>query len=490
MIAGGNVSECFDTRRVFVIVLALGLFTMAARNVTDPDIWWHLRTGQIISQTHAFVHADPYSFTRHGRPWVNHEWLSDLLIYGLYRAAGWGGLIAVFGAVSAATLMLTFLRSPGQPYFAALALVVGAYAAAPGWGVRPHTISLLLASIFLLVLERSEENSRGLPWLIPLTLLWVNLHAEYALGIALILLFLAGEGMEAACGLKNVRAARLRLRNLGMVLLGCLAVVALNPNGLRMYVYPISTLRSPAMQEYIAEWASPNFHEARYLPFALMVLAILFLLSTSRTKLRMRDLLLLLALTAGSLRSVRHISIFVLIAAPILSNLIQNWWHEHGWHFAAKASTSTPRRVFNALVLASFLGFAGVRIHSVVGHQAQTEAENFPAAAAAFLASAHLPGPIFNHYNFGGYFIWKLYPDYPVYIDGRADLYGDQFLHDFAGTYYVRDAAWDKPIQQWKIRTIVLPPDAPLVAALKLSGAWTQAYGDSQATVLTKKRQP
>ena len=68
-------------RRVFVAILGLGLFAMAARNVTDPDVWWHLRTGQLILQNHALFHTDPYSFTRFGQPWIDHEWLSQLLIF-------------------------------------------------------------------------------------------------------------------------------------------------------------------------------------------------------------------------------------------------------------------------------------------------------------------------------------------------------------------------------------------------------------------------
>ncbi len=463
---------------------------MAARNVTDPDVWWHLRTGELIAQTHAFVHADPYSFTRQGQPWVNHEWLSDLLVYGIYRAGGWGGLIVVFGAITSLTLMLVFLRSPGKPYFAALALILGAYASAPGWGVRPHTISLLLASVFLSVLERSEERPRLLWWSIPLTLLWVNLHAEYALGIALLALFLFGEMLDAAFGIRDWSSLGSRLRSLAIALVACLVVVPINPNGLRMFTYPVETLRSVAMQKYIAEWASPNFHEAKYLPFAAMLLGILFFLSVSPKRIRARDLLLVLVFGAGALRSVRHVSAFVLVAVPILSGLAQSWWHEQMRKPNAVSPRSGQRLAMNATVLTAFLVFALVRVRTVVVHQEATEVENFPAGAATYLASRQPPGPIFNHYNFGGYFIWKLYPQYQVFIDGRADLYGDDFLHDFARTYYVTDPDWERPIRDWRIQTVILPPDAPLIAALKLSHRWDEVYVDSQAIILTRSSRP
>src|ERR1700704_7015941 len=107
------MTRLFETRRVFVAILALGLFTMAARGITDPDVWWHLRTGQLILQNHSLFHTDPYSFTRFGQPWINHEWLSEVLLFGLYRVAGFGGLTGAFVVVISGTFLLVFLRSSG-----------------------------------------------------------------------------------------------------------------------------------------------------------------------------------------------------------------------------------------------------------------------------------------------------------------------------------------------------------------------------------------
>src|SRR6266481_7098925 len=91
------------TGRVFLSVLFLGLLAMAARNVVDPDVWWHLKTGQYIAEHHSVPHRDPFSYTRAGQPWVAHEWLTDLLLYQIHRITGWGGgLIVIFSTVLAA----------------------------------------------------------------------------------------------------------------------------------------------------------------------------------------------------------------------------------------------------------------------------------------------------------------------------------------------------------------------------------------------------
>jgi hypothetical protein len=482
------VSKWLETRRVFVMVLALGLFAMGTRGMTDPDAWWHLRTGERIVTTLHVPHNDPYSYTRYGQPWVAHEWLSDVLIYSVYRLSGWPGLVVFFGLITTATMLLLFARCPGRPYIAGAVTAWAAIASLPLWGVRPLMLSLLLASIFLVILERSDAHPNWLWWTPPLMLLWVNLHAEYALSLALLALFLAGGVLDVALGAETWAHAAPRLRNLGLVLAVCVALVPLNPNGVQMYVYPLRTLYSSAMQQYIAEWASPNFHQGRFLPVLLLMLAILLGLGLAPRRMRPREVLLLLVMTGAVLRSVRHITIYVLVAAPILAQLAQALLQERerAWLTSARARAFPGKTLLNAGLLLAVAIFTLARVSYVLRHQADMEAESFPAAALAFLAAQKPPGPVLNHYNWGGYMIWKLYPEYRVYIDGRADLYGDAFMQRFAATYYLRPG-WQQELEHWQIRTVVLPPAAPLVAALRAAPDWRRAYEDSQAVVLVRR---
>lgn len=478
------------THRLFAIILALGLFGLAVRNVTDPDVWWHLRTGQWIVQTHSVPRSDPFSFTRFGQPWVAHEWLSEVLIYSVYRVAGWGGLITGFATIIAASLLLAFIRCPGRPYVAALATIWGAAASAPTWGVRPQMFSFLFAALFLLLLEKSDRRPNVLWWVVPLTLLWVNLHGAYFVGSALLILFLVGGMLDVAFGFEEWRDARPRLRRIALMAAACVAVVPLNPNGARMYWYPLETLRFAAMQRQVHEWLSPNFHAAKQFPLLLMLLAIMAVLPFSTRRLRPRELLLLVVMTGAALHSNRHVAIFVLVAVPILSGLAEGWLGPRGLipQPGLANRTAVPAKlVWHAVVLAAFVVFTGVRVRSVINGQEASETHNFPAAAVSFLLDQRPPGPILNHYDWGGYFIWKLYPVYQVYIDGRADLYEDALLQPRAATYYLTDH-WQEPFEHWGIRTVVLPPDAPLVTALRSDPAWKQIYVDGQAAILTRTR--
>jgi hypothetical protein len=485
------MKELFQTRRVFVFILTLGLFIMAARSATDPDLWWHLRTGQLTVQNHRVFHNDPYSFTRFDEPWVDHEWLSQVFIFALYRVAGWGGLITGFAAIIAAAFLLVFRRSPGQPYVAGAVTVWGALATIPCWGVRPQMLTLLLASIFLLLLERSYERPKLLWWLPLLTLLWVNLHAGFAVGIAFLLLFLIGDALDLALGYKDPQLSPARFRQLALITAICAAVVPLNPYGLQMYRYPFETLHSRAMLAYIGEWLSPNFHEPRYLATLLLILATVVLPALSPRRLRPRELLLLTVTTYAALRSVRHIPIYVLVAVPLLSGMIEACLRAKGKTALLDAPryTVTPvMRTLNAVLLAGFLFFTLARLHSMIVRQTENETKEFPAAAASFLMASRPPGPLLNHYNWGGYFIWKLFPVYKVYIDGRADLYGDTFMDQFAASYYLKGKSWQDPLTEWGIRTVVLPPDAPLIVALRGMPAWKEIFADKQAVVLARVR--
>jgi hypothetical protein len=479
-----------NTRRTFLAVVFLGIVALAARSASDPDVWWHLKTGQLIAQTRTVPHVDSFSFTRAGYPWVAHEWLTELFIYGIYRISGWGGLIVLFALMVSATFFLVYLRSAPDPYSSGVIVLLGAWATAPVWGVRPQMVSLLLTSFWFLILEWSERNPRLLWWTLPLTVLWVNLHAGFALGLALLVLFLAGEFLEQFTSSRPSNSARLRA--LGITFLIDMLLVPLNPNGTKMYLYPVETLRSEAMPKYIAEWASPNFHHAEYIPFLILLLATTAGLAWSRLRVRPRDILLLMVSTFGALSSIRLIPFFVLVAVPILSQPVELWIRsgrsqDHG-------STLGPlpyAGLLNAVILFALAGFVGFQIKNVVNRQPQVEAQHFPAGAVAYLRAHPHPaaGPLFNLYDWGGYLIWKLNPQTLVFIDGRADLYGESLMRQFADTYDLK-GDWQEPLQRWRIRTILVNPDSALAVALRHAPGWEVGYSDSQAVVLERSATP
>jgi hypothetical protein len=468
------------TKHTFLAVLFLGLFAMTARNVIDPDVWWHLKTGELIAQHKSVPRSDPFSYTRAGQPWVTHEWLTELGMYELQFHAGFGPLIVLFAAITTIAFLLLYLRCGPAPYLAGIVTLCAAWASAPLWGVRPQILSLLLTSLWLLILDRSGNDPKLLWWTLPLTLLWVNLHAGFAVGLVLSALFLAGDFIEhrLAQHRNSFLKANLHLPKAALILLLDILLVPVNPNGLRMFSYPIETLRSTTMQSYIVEWASPNFHRPEYWPFLLILLATFATLCWSRNPLRPRDLILLLVALYASLISIRMIPLFVLIAAPLIANRLGNWPRSLS-HRRSNFHTS-----LNAAIILAMTTFAIVRISQVIGHQRDAETSEFPARAVTFLQQHPPTGPIFNLYDWGGYLIWKLYPRTPVFIDGRADLYGPDLFHDFADAYQFK-GRWQQILQRWHIQTVIVSPTSALAVGLQSAPGWTISYQDSQAIILT-----
>jgi hypothetical protein len=470
-------------RNIFPLVFFLMIFALAVRQSAfiDPDLWWHLQTGQDIVASRAIPQVDIYSFTKAGSEWVTHEWLSEVLIYGIFRFAGWAGLLVIFSGLIAAAFYLTYRRCVGKPYIASAVILLAVLASSPLFGVRPQMITLLLASIFITLLTQySNDGLKGrLNWMAPLMLLWVNFHAGYALGLGLIVLYTISLVIDRKWDL---------IPRLGIVAVACTAVVPLNPNGFRMFTYPIETLRSPSMAAFIQEWASPDFHKAMFLPLALFLFLLLGALALSPKRARASEVFLVFVTGLAALRSARHIPIFALIAAPVLAEQIWAVMSARGWDirlFAPEGSTPRPAVVFALLLLLAPAALDVALIKHFVSNQPAYEARNYPRAAVDFLDEKQLPGPIYNRYGWGGYLIRRLHGEYPVYIDGRADVYGDNFMYEAFNTHEGRNG-WQESLDRYSIRTVLIEPDVPLASLLRNDEQWQKVYEDHQAVIFTR----
>ena len=475
-------TDLLTFRRVFPVVLLMMIFVLAVRQSVslDPDVWWHLKAGQEILDTRSIPHIDDFSFTKQGSEWVAHEWLSEVLMEIIYRLSGFVGLVTIFSLIIVIALWLTYRRCEGQPYAAGIAILIAAAASAPLFGIRPQMLTLLLASVYIVLLEGfSPKNTRRLWWLVPLMLLWVNLHAGFALGLALIGVYIVRAGLDGEWD---------HLRPLLIVLLVCTAVVPLNPNAFRMFSYPYETLTSSSMATFIQEWASPDFHKVTYLPLAILLLGTFGVMALSPLRSRLGELFLVLITALGALRSARHIPIFSLFAAPALAKHLWAIATSRGWDKLLTSEEARPtgiKLLINVLLLLAPFALGMSRIWHFATHQRSYETIRNPVAAVEFLKAKSLPQPIYNRYGWGGYLIYELYPSYRVYIDGRADVYGDAFFAESVKIYDGLDdgkASFDR----YGIKTVLIAHDAALATRLKTDSSWTVVYEDDQAIIFTR----
>jgi hypothetical protein len=486
-----------SARSLLVLVFLMVIFALACRPIVDPDFWWHLKTGQFLVETRSIPHADMFSTVFAGKEWITHEWLSEAFLFSIYRVAGFGGLIITFALLITLGFALVYRRSArrsGHVYVTGGAVLLGAMAAGPTWNVRPQIFSFLFAGLFFWLLEEFQFRRRkySIWWLVPLMGLWVNMHAGFAVGIAVIAVVIVGTILDSLFGRESRDDLWSRVKLLTMVLVGCVGVIALNPSGTRIYAYPFETLTSPAMMKFIEEWRSPNFHQAMFQPLAIFIVVLVAALALSRKRISAVQLLLMVGTAWAMLRSARNVPFFVLASTPLLAEHSWAWLTSQKWgQWLKKPEPETSgdriKLALNILLLlVAPATLVAVRTQSVLAEQSSVESEKFPREAVDFMRAKNLPQPLYNEYHWGGYLIWNLYPDYRVFIDGRADVYGDAFFEEFMSTQG-GEPHWKENLNKHGVRTVLITPNSALASLLREDSAWDNVFEDQQAVIFTKK---
>lgn len=477
-------------RRLFVFLLAIALFAMAVRETLDPDLWWHLRTGQVVLQE-GIPRQDIFSYTVPDREWITHEWLSQVFMWLVFAAGGLPGLMVIFGLITAATFGLIYLTCDGRPYMAGFVTLLAAVTSAIVWGARPQIFNLLFTAAFVYLVESFKDGkvSRRQLWLFPvLTLVWANLHSGYLLGVALLAAYVIGEAGQLLLGWTDRRG----LDWPGVGRLAGVAVVsflaaAVNPNGPALWIYPFFTLGSNAMQQYILEWHSPDFHQVMFWPFGGMVILGVAAFLFNRQRPALTDLLLFAGTAGAALLSARHIPLFAIVAAPIVARYLLR--SLDGTPLYAFSDGNHPQSPAGRLVLLNValaglaLLLAGGWIAIRSGQNEAAVASRYPVAAVDAIEQSGLADKrIYNSYNWGGYLIWR---ELPVFVDGRADVYGDDFLLFYRRTYDMKQN-WQEPLDEYDVDYVLIEAFHPLATLLEASPGWRETYRDRLAVVFVR----
>src|ERR1043166_3720182 len=224
-------------RKFFSIYVFAYAFFFAARPLSDGDFWWHLKTGEYIINTHSIPKTDIFSFTNYGKPWVAHEWLSEVIFYVIFSKLGFNALIVIFAILTSLAFWFAFKRADSHPVIGGFATLLGVWTVLPTIGVRPRVFTLLLASVFLIVLETYVRREKGphIWWLVPVMAIWVNLHGGFLIGLVLIALVIIGLPLDAWAEGQTLMSTWPKIRTLS-VLLGCCALAGLiNHHGICIY---------------------------------------------------------------------------------------------------------------------------------------------------------------------------------------------------------------------------------------------------------------
>jgi hypothetical protein len=453
-------------------VLCLVVLLMGNNLLNDPDSYWHVVVGRWMVEHRAFPTADPFSFTFAGNPWIAKEWLSQILYAGAQAAFGWPGMVVLAAASMALAyaLLARFLIDDMRPLYAVL-FVAGAFLlSAPHVVARPHVLAFPILVAWVAGLARAADAGRAPSfWLLPLMVLWANLHGGFTFGIMMV----GALGIDAIVTSPSETRVRTAARWVGFGLLA-MAAGCVTPYGWQSMLMTVRILGLGPALSIIGEWKPADFSRLGGLEIVLL-LAFGAALWRGVTLSPVR-IVILLGLIHMALSAERNAEIFGLVAPLVVARPL-----------AAQIATirGAPReaaslRLFAgaAAVLTAILVIASVALASVMHYT--PDARITPAAAVAALKAAD-PGPVFNDYNFGGYLV---YEGVPTFIDGRTELFGSAFVDRYYNAVTLSDLAdFERLLDEYKIKATLLMPDDAAVAWLDRMPGWHRLYADRIAVV-------
>ena len=457
-------------------IAVMGVACFSPRVFIDGDTNWHVAAGRWIIQHLTVPKTDPFSFTYAGKPWIAHEWGSEVLMAGAWLAAGWSGVVVLVGVAAGLSyaLIARELRLWLGPVGQAIGLAASFACLQPFLFARPHIIAMPALVFWTTQMLKARRAGRAPPMeLALLMVVWANLHASFIFGLGIIGPFALEALLAAPDKIRTVRDWAI----FGVL---SLAFSLATPRGIAGLEFPFMVLGMRTLVD-ILEWHGQTFAQVTLFEEALFVT--LFLGLWRGVRVPPLRLLLLLALVHMALQHVRQQAVLAALAPLLLAEPFGR---------AMNPNRPGPRIVYPSdwrpswrvpsVTLASVLAVIGL---GVVGARlaqplVRRDNVNVPVSALAHVPAQLLGQHVINEYAFGGYLIFK---GVKPYIDGRADMYGDAFVQEYLAIVGGAEPDVDNALKRWNIRWTILMPRDALVAKLDNTPGWRRIYTDPYAVV-------
>lgn len=500
-----------------ILLIAASALHFLGGNVADPDLWGHLRYGEMILEGHGLPREDVFSYTAPGAAFYDHEWLSDLVFAAVYAVAGSAGLVALkLGACAAMLLaMWDAMRGLGRrlapghdvhPLVVAGVMIAALAVISPGATFRPQLFTMMFLALELALLVRGDARLRAGATTVPLELavlpvilgVWANLHGGFLVGLGLLGCYGAatiGEGLVAALRRRQLACAPRALAALAAIcLLGVLAPLV-NPYGLELYLYLGATLD---MHDQISEWYPVELLSTHFLRFKLLAVATAVacvVLWARRREGRAAGVLLcwlvpFLAVAAvAAFRHQRHTVLFGIVAVPPLAIAVE----ELRRLAVARRPGLVPRPPVRAALAC---GALAVALFQLWGFAAQVARDgtsirygriDYPVDAVEFLRTHGIRGNVAMPFEWGAYAISKLAPESRVFIDGRFEaVYPPQVIEDYFA-FMNGTEGWERLLDAYPTEVVVVQRWRNIHPRLFARPDLEYVYSDPAALVFVRR---
>ena len=285
----------------------------------DPDIFWHIRTGQWILDHAQFPTVDFYSYTAFGKPWISTEWLSEILYAVAFKFGGWRAvtILAVTACATTVALLCSYLLRQLRFSVAIGWTVLTTVAISPHFLARPHLFAYVLLTIWIISLldayDNDNFNSPSLLTLAPLMIFWANLHGSFTLGLALLYVFAGFSLYKNIVQHNYTKCWRLLVVASVVTVSALITPYGISPAFMTIKLFGIKS----TLGHFIGEWRPPDFQEH---PFRLIYLVtILSTIAGLGVQLCKARLIAFSLITVLGLSYIRGLMMFFLTVPIILA---------------------------------------------------------------------------------------------------------------------------------------------------------------------------
>ncbi|WP_419176067.1 hypothetical protein [Desulfosediminicola sp.] len=489
-------------RTVFCIFFVVLTMFMTLR---DPDYYWHIKTGEYIFENQLLPRLDIFSFTMTNQPWVLHEWLFQLLLYMIFDLFGTTGVKSLSVFLFLVSVYFSYKlskRLSSARITAMLMLVLLPVLIVIGLSPRPQLFTYIFFSYYLygLLSYKYLYEVKQL-YLFPLIMvLWVNLHGGYIIGIALVFFFAVTELLTNYTKPIILRKARRALLLPFGIALTSLAASSINPDFIDHWKYPLQVISMDASKIFISEWRSPGFHDALGKLYLLLVFTFFAANICRKKRPDLTEFFIPLFFITQGFVAVRHIPLAALATMPFIAVAFKNCIPINLPAESKDKLRQLLSRIFNGslnkdlgnkeyfmnLAILSLAILALFTVNPSLENKAAAKVNKaVPVTATDFIVDNEIQGRMFNTYGYGGYLIYRLYPDQKVFIDGRADMYGDDFLKKYKK---INNGLpdWEKEFDHYDIDYVLCERQAPIRQLLLTRGDFKLVYDDEYSSVLVK----
>jgi len=478
---------------VVFISIFMGVVVMGPRlfNV-DGDLGRHLTVGQYILQNLRIPTHDIFSHTMFGLQFTPHEWIAEILFAASNMMLGLNGVVVLSALVIATTFMLVYrdtLRRCSMLIVSMGLTFLAAITSNLHWLARPHLFTFLFIALWTERMERVSRGDHKLLWQFPLImLLWVNIHGAFIAGFVIWGAYLVGWLWDHRLKTSETNSIKWNL-----LLAGGLSFLTtfLNPSGWRLWSTSLGYIQNRYLTSHTVEYQPPDFQQIGTWPFLVLLALTIFILSRSQRRLATQHTLLLSGWVVMSLYSARNIPLYAIVAAPILAEVISIDLSNKYWQRIENNVREIDKMLRGHIWLVATVILIPCILMSGIPLDNQRRGNQFdpvvfPIQAVDWLESHPQEGNMFNYFIWGGYLLYREWPEMHVFIDGQTDFYGEALTRQYKEVINLGEG-WENILNTYQVEWIIIPTKSALSKVLIKDLQLPVLYSDETTIIVRWK---